>query len=124
MTKCTQGRFAFPAIKGCQVKAEFSGGDISIDGGLLLLRQAAKHLRLLEAVNALLPFNRKGADRLKIGESTFNFNDYYPSGFFDMRHHGTHIERSAGSTVACSGFLKSTIIFIDGWNCASRHAGE
>ena len=36
-------------------EAEFSGGDITSDGGLLLLRQADKRLGLLEAVNAILP---------------------------------------------------------------------
>ena len=55
MTECTQGGFAFPAVKRRQVEADFSGGDITSDGGLLLLRQADRRLRLLEAVNAVLP---------------------------------------------------------------------
>lgn len=55
MTECTQGRFAFPAVKRRQVEADFSGGDITSDGGLLLLRQADRRLGLLEAVDAVLP---------------------------------------------------------------------
>ena len=55
MTECTQGRFDFPAVKRRQIEASFSGAHITSDGGLLLLRQADRHLGLLEAVNAALP---------------------------------------------------------------------
>lgn len=55
MTNCTQGRLAFPPVKRRRVEADFAGGDITSDGGLLLLRQADRHLGLLEAVNATLP---------------------------------------------------------------------
>ena len=54
MTECARGRFSFPLVKRRQVEAEFSGGDITSDGGLLLLRQADKRLGLLEAVNLSL----------------------------------------------------------------------
>ncbi len=54
MTECTQGWFAFPAVKCRQVEADFSGGDITSDGGLLLLRQADRRLGLLRAVDAVL----------------------------------------------------------------------
>jgi len=55
VTECTQGSFAFPAVKRRQVEADFSGGDITSDGGLLLLRQADRRLGLLQAANAVLP---------------------------------------------------------------------
>lgn len=55
MTECTQVSFNFPAVKRRQVEASFSGGDISSDGGLLLLRQVDRKLGLLDAVSGVLP---------------------------------------------------------------------
>ena len=55
MTNCTQYPLSFPAVKRRQIEAHFSGGHITSDGGLLLLRQTDKHLGLLKSVNTLLP---------------------------------------------------------------------
>ena len=60
MTECTQIGFDFPPVKRRRIEAQFSGGDITSDGGLLLLRQADRRLGLLEAVNARLPDPRDG----------------------------------------------------------------
>lgn len=54
MTNCTQTRFDFPALKRRKVQAEFSGGDITSDGGVLLLRQVDKRLGLMEAINKVI----------------------------------------------------------------------
>jgi hypothetical protein len=54
VTNCTQESFEFPAVKRRKVEAEFSGGDISSDGGVLLLRQVDRRLGLLEAVHRAL----------------------------------------------------------------------
>ncbi len=59
MTKCTQESFDFPPLKRHRIEARFSGGDITSDGGLLLLRQVDRRLGLLEAVNARLPDPRE-----------------------------------------------------------------
>lgn len=48
MTECTQVAFEFPAVKRRRVEAHFSGGDITSDGGVLLLPQADQRLGLLE----------------------------------------------------------------------------
>lgn len=40
MTGCIQESLEFPAVKRRKVEAEFSGGEISSGGGVLLLRQA------------------------------------------------------------------------------------
>ena len=40
MTDCTQESFEFPAVKRRKVEATFSGGEISSDGGVVLLREA------------------------------------------------------------------------------------
>lgn len=50
MTKCTQRTFDFPVCKRRKVEAEFSGGAVSSDGGVLLLRQADRRLGLTAAV--------------------------------------------------------------------------
>ena len=54
MTEWAQVSFDFPPVKRRRIEARFSGGDITSDGGLLLLRQADRRLGLLEAVNARL----------------------------------------------------------------------
>jgi hypothetical protein len=38
MTKCTTPSISFPRFKGRQVTAGFDGGEITSDGGALLLR--------------------------------------------------------------------------------------
>ena len=40
MTDCSSLGFKFPACRKRRVEAEFSGGDITSNGGVLLLRQA------------------------------------------------------------------------------------
>ncbi len=54
MTKCNQERWLFPSSKSRQVEAEFSGGNVSSDGGLLLLRQVDRKLGLTKAVSGAL----------------------------------------------------------------------
>ena len=55
MTKCTQAAFDFPALKRRKIQTEFSGGDITSDGGVLLLREIDHRLGLLSAVDAVIP---------------------------------------------------------------------
>ncbi len=40
MTDCTLSKIEFPACRKRRVEADFSGGDITSNGGVLLLRQA------------------------------------------------------------------------------------
>lgn len=55
MTNCTQAVFDFPALKRRKIQAEFSGGDITSDGGVLLLREIDRRLGLLQAVDVAIP---------------------------------------------------------------------
>ena len=50
MTNCTQESFQFPVLKRRIVEANFQGGDITSDGGVLLLQQVDRRLGLSEAV--------------------------------------------------------------------------
>ena len=58
MTNCTQPVLEFPALKGKKIQAEFSGGAISTDGGVMLLREVDRRLGLLEAVHQAIPDSR------------------------------------------------------------------
>jgi Transposase DDE domain group 1 len=55
VTNCTAKVVAFPACKRRKVEAQFSGGDITSDGGVLLLRQVDRRLGLTEAMAKLIP---------------------------------------------------------------------
>ena len=50
MTKCTTLSASFPRCKGRQVIARFDGGDVTSDGGILLLRQLDREMGLTRAV--------------------------------------------------------------------------
>jgi hypothetical protein len=61
MTECTQNSFEFPACKRRKVEANFSGGDVTSDGGVLLLRQADRRLGLTAALAKALNDSRRQA---------------------------------------------------------------
>jgi hypothetical protein len=55
VTVCTQTSFEFPVLNRRRVQASFTGGDVSSDGGLLLLRQADRRLQLTATLAKRLP---------------------------------------------------------------------
>lgn len=55
MTNCIQDVIEFPGLKHKKLQAEFSGGAISSDGGVLLLRALDQRLGLLQAVDQAIP---------------------------------------------------------------------
>ncbi|HZE99151.1 MAG TPA: IS1380 family transposase [Planctomycetota bacterium] len=54
MTECTK-RLVFPFFKGAQVTTDFSGGAITSDGGLLLVREFDERIGLSEGFSKLIP---------------------------------------------------------------------
>ncbi len=46
MTKCTMPSASFPRCRGRQIIARFDGGDVTSDGGILLLRQLDREMGL------------------------------------------------------------------------------
>jgi hypothetical protein len=60
-TVCNSERFHFPAVKKRLVSAAFSGGDVSSDGGLPLLRQLDRQIGLTQALAQVLPDPRDPA---------------------------------------------------------------
>ncbi len=59
MPKCTQERIDFGRLGRRVIQADFSGGDLSSDGGLLLLRQVDRQIGLTRAAAAALPDPRE-----------------------------------------------------------------
>ena len=59
MTQCYQNSFEFPRVRRGVVEARFDGGEITSDGGSLLLRQADRYLRLTGAVASALSDPRR-----------------------------------------------------------------
>ena len=61
MPNCTLARFDFPPLKRRRIEAGFNGGDITSDGGVLLLRQVDQRLGLSAAVAGVLEDPRRQA---------------------------------------------------------------
>ena len=55
MPDCTEELFHFPSFDRRKIEASFAGGDVSSDGGLMLLREADRRLGLTAAFDAALP---------------------------------------------------------------------
>ncbi len=59
MTNCPSEGLLFPACRKRRVEARFDGGDVTSNGGVLLLRQADRVLGLTQAVARRLPDERQ-----------------------------------------------------------------
>ena len=66
MTVCIKERLYFPSLNRRNIEMDFSGGHISSDGGVLLLRDIDRNLGLTEKISSLLPDLR---DQSKITHS-------------------------------------------------------
>lgn len=58
MTNCTQELFQFPSCCAKKVEAKFTGGDVTSDGGALLLRAIDARLNLTEQLLKIIPDKR------------------------------------------------------------------
>ena len=54
MPNCTADTMSFGRLGRCEIEANFEGGALSSDGGLMLLRQADRRIGLSKAVAAAL----------------------------------------------------------------------
>jgi len=61
VTSCIQKVFSFPVCKRRHVQASFTGGSVSSDGGVVLLRQVDRRLHLTEQLARALPDARRQA---------------------------------------------------------------
>lgn len=55
MPDCTTRELSFPSFDRRKIEANFAGGDVSSDGGVVLLREADRRLGLVEALDSVLP---------------------------------------------------------------------
>ena len=55
MTECTTQTLEFSSIHGQKILADFDGGRISSDAGVLLLRQSDQILGLIDAIDGCIP---------------------------------------------------------------------
>lgn len=55
MTECNLPNFVFPAVHRRRVEAGFDGGDVTSDGGALLLREVDRRLNLSGRASAVFP---------------------------------------------------------------------
>jgi len=60
-TVCNAKVFTFPAVKKRAVQASFTGGNVSSDGGIALLRQTDRRIGLTKALAQVLPDPREPA---------------------------------------------------------------
>jgi len=63
MTECNQLAFEFPGFRGRKIGADFGGGNVSSDGGLLLLRQVERFSGLIKNLAKVLP-DYRDSDRI------------------------------------------------------------
>jgi hypothetical protein len=99
VTNCTQQSFAFPACKRRRVEANFDGGDITSDGGVLLLRQVDQRLGLSVAVTRALDEPRRQASCQHDGMSLVRQRVYALAlGYEDLNDHQTLREDVAVQT--------------------------
>ena len=61
MTNRNREQLSFPGCKGRRVEADFSGGSVTSDAGILLVRQADRLLGLTASVARLFPDSRRKA---------------------------------------------------------------
>ena len=58
MAECNQLSFQLPGLNGRRIEGNFQGGNVSSDGGLMLVRQVDRRLGLTKALAKRLPDQR------------------------------------------------------------------
>ena len=90
MTNCTQERFEFPSLKGRKIVSEFTGGDVTSDGGSLLLRAIDQRLQLTEQLLKIIPDKRNPDYIVHSMESLLKQRIYgIALGYEDLNDHTT-----------------------------------
>ena len=58
MTNCITRNISFSSYKSKKVEVNFNGGDVTSDGGVLLLREIDRKLGLTKQISKLIPDER------------------------------------------------------------------
>jgi hypothetical protein len=90
MPKCTKNKIAFGRFGRRVIEADFGGGYLSSDGGLLLLRQVDRHLGLSRAAAAAMP-DPRDPERIRHGLRDLLAQRLYGlcCGYEDLNDHKT-----------------------------------
>ena len=109
MTNCIQESFVFPGCKGRRIEASFEGGDITSDGGVLLLRQVDRVLKRSESINKALDDPRRRASCQHDGLSLVRQRLYaWALGYEDLNdHHTLRGDLALQTAVECTETLAS-----------------
>lgn len=90
MTHCTKKSLYFSPLKKRKVEANFTGGDITSDGGVLLLRETDKKLGLTRQLASLVPDPRREDHITHSMESLLKQRIYgIAAGYEDLNDHDT-----------------------------------
>jgi len=90
MTNCTQTAFNFPPLKRRRIEASFEGGDITSDGGVMLLRQVDRRTGLTPGIARVLGDERRQASCRPDGLSLLRQRVYgLALGYEDLKDHDT-----------------------------------
>jgi hypothetical protein len=122
MPKCTKDRIGFGRFGRRVIEADFSGGDLSSDGGLLLLRQVDRHLGLSRMAAAAIP-DPRDPERIRHGLRDLLAQRLYAlcCGYEDLNDHKTLRDDVLMQTaVGCDGALASAPTFSRLENRATR----
>lgn len=124
MTECTQTDFNFPSCKSRKISADFSGGNITSNGGVLLLKQMDSKLGLTRAAARLIPDPRRKASVKHSVEQMFRQRVYaIGCGEEDLNDHDELRHDIALQTaVGCDEVLASPSTLCRFENTAQRQA--
>ena len=124
MTNRTQTTFEFQPLQRRRVEVNFQGGDITSDGGGLLLRQVDHRLGLSEAVARALDDPRRQASCVHEGVSLLKQRLYALAlGYEDLNdHQRLRLDLAIQTVVECNGVLASSATLCRWENRADREA--
>lgn len=90
MTECSGFEFELPGVKGRKIEGNFEGGEVSSDGGLVLLRQVDRWIGLTKALSKTLP-DKRDPDKIEHSlESMLRQRIYgLALGYEDLNDHNT-----------------------------------
>lgn len=90
MPFCTKDRLYFPPLNRRNIEVDFSGGHVSSDGGVLLLREVDRRIGLTDRISNLLPDLRDQSKVIHSHKSMFQQRVYgLACGYEDGNDHST-----------------------------------
>jgi Transposase DDE domain group 1 len=88
LTKCIQERFSFVVHFSRRVEAGFTAGQVSSDGGALLLREVQRRVRLLERLSSCFTWPLAAEGRAAIIRDALAMHLRVGLGYEDLNDHG------------------------------------